>query len=327
MVNSKIRFTIMPVVLILLCACPGAAAETWHLQKGEDWKALSKRGEDGYLLAVAEIKKLINKGQTDAVGEALERLKKEFPEIAGPDLDSFIEAEMLFSEGKFVKAVRSYDKFLNEYPESEFYEAALDREFSIATAFLGGQKRRVLKVFKMKGYAQGQRIMERIVDRAGDKPIGKKAFLAIVESLEKRNKFNEAHRKWSQISTQWPSGQMGKEALLGMARCKHAAYKGPKYDSSSLISAKSYYENFNSQYPKEAKELDIEARLKQIEEQLAYKQFYIGQYYQKTDSKQAANAYYQLVLDNWPQSTASKMVKQAKSEELKNEETKTEKVK
>lgn len=311
MFESKRRFLILSSVILALWVRPLASAKTWHLEKGRDWKAVSN--EDKYLLAVAEIKRLVNAGQTEAVGEALAQLKKDFPEISRPDFEAFMQAEMLFSAGEFVKAVRGYDKFLAEFPESALYEAALDREFSIATAFLAGQKRPILKVFKIRGYAEGERIMERIVDRAGDVPIAKKAALAVAKSLERRGKYNEAYHRWSEISSQWPTGQMGKESLLAMARCKHAAYRGPKYDASSLVSAKSYYENFKLRYPKESEEINVDERFKQINEQLAYKQLDIGRYYQKVGDKQSANLYYQMVLDNWPASTAAKMVRQMRS--------------
>jgi len=310
MFKNKVRFVIVPTVILLLSGSSIFSAETWHLGRDGDWKAVSDEGEGLYLLAVTEIKRLVNAGQTEAVGQRVDKLKKDFPEIAGPDLDAFIKAEMLFCEGKFAKAARSYEKFLAEYPRSELYGAALDREFAIATAFLAGQKKPILKVFKIRGYAEGTKIMEKISDRAGDAPIATKAAVAVARSLEKRGKFDEAYHKWSQISSQWPTGQLGKEALLAMARCKHAAYKGPHYDASNLISAKSYYENFKLRYPEDAKEFDIDRKLKQINEQRAYKQFTIGQYYQKRGNKQSANLYYQMVLDNWPGSTAAKMAKE-----------------
>jgi len=286
-------------------------SETWRLGQDQDWQALSAEGEDKYLLAVAEIKQLVSIGQTEAVQLALEQLKKDFPEIAGPDLDAFIEAEMLFCEGRFSSAVRSYDKFLVEFPESPLFEAALDRQFGIATAFLAGQKRRVLKVFIITGYGQGRRIMERITDRVGlDSPIGVRAAIAIAESFEKRGKFEDAYLKWQEISSQWTTGQIGRDALLAMARCKHAAYKGPRYDTSSLISAKSYYENFKLRYLDDAEELEIDGKLKLIEEQEARKQLTIGEYYQKTGNKLSANLYYQMVIDDWPGSSAAKAAKE-----------------
>jgi outer membrane protein assembly factor BamD (BamD/ComL family) len=100
-----------------------------------------------------------------------------------------------------------------------------------------------------------------------------------------------------------------------MARCKHAAYKGPKYNASDLISAKSYYENFKLRYPKDAEAIDVDKILKQIDEQLACKEFNTGKYYQQTGNKQSANLYYQMVVDNWPGSAAADMAKGAMNEE------------
>ena len=315
MVRYKMRFVVVLVLIALLSVLLTVSAETWHLEKGQDWRPVQAEDKDKYLLAVAQIKRSVNMGQTEAVRKALEHLKKDFPEMAGADLDAFIEAEMLFCKAKFTKAVRSYDKFLDEFPESGLYEAALDRQFAIATVFLAGEKMPMLKVFKIKGYAEGEKIMERISDRAGDAPIGRKAVLAVAKSAERRGKFSEAYYQWSQISSRWPTGQTGKDALLAMARCKHAAYKGPKYDVSNLISAKSYYENFKLRYSDDAKKLEIDKRLKLTNEQLAYKKFSIGRYYQRTGSKRSANLYYQMVMDNWPKSTAAKMAGAAMSDE------------
>ncbi len=311
MLKDRTRF-VMLIAAAGLFVSPVFSAETLRLGEDGQWKAVS--AEDKYLLAVAEIKKSVNMGETKAVGQAINKLKKDFPEAVGPDLDAFMKAEMLFCAGKFTKAVWSYDKFLEDFPTSNFYEAALDREFGIATAFLGGQKKRVLGVFMMSRYAEGVKIMEKITDRAGSAPIGKKAAVAVAEHYEKRGNFADAYQKWSEISSRWPTGQIGKDALLSMARCKHATYKGPKYNSSHLVSAKSYYENYKLRYPEDAKEINADKILKQIDEQMAYKEFTVGKYYQKTANDQSANLYYQLVMDDWPGSTAAEMAKEAMKE-------------
>jgi len=306
---SKRAASFLGLFILFLPVSFAFSAETWHLGKGEDWEAVSVEGGDRYLLAVAEVKRLVSEGQSGAVGEALNKLKKDFPEIAGPDLDAFFEAEMLFSAGKYSGANRGYEKFLEKYPDSELYDAALERQYSIGTAFLAGERRRVLGIFNIRGYAVGAKIMEGISERAGESPIGLKAVSSMARSYERRGKFSEAYYKWSEISLRWPGGRSGKESLVGMARCKHAGYKGPKYDVSDLISAESYYGSFESRYPEDAREIDVGGILKQIEEQLAYKQFSIGEYYQKTGNMQAANLYYQMVLDKWSGSTAAKLAR------------------
>jgi len=311
MPDHKMWFIVVSAVILLLGQQAAmTSTQTWRLEQGGQWEAVSDENQDKYRLAVAQIKKLVNTGQTEEFLRAVDSLKKDFPQTAAPDMDSFIEAEILLCKGEFTRAAAGYEKFLAEYPDSELYDAAQDRLFSIATAFLAGQKKPMLKVVKIKGYAEGVRIMERISERAGDAPIGVKAALAVAESHEKRAKFEDAYDKWSQIASRWPTSQIAKDALLAMARCKHAAYQGPKYDASGLISAKSYYEDFKLRYPTDARQIDVDSRIKQIDEQLAYKQFSIGQYYQKTGNEQSANLYYQMVIDNWPGSTAAERAKQ-----------------
>jgi outer membrane protein assembly factor BamD (BamD/ComL family) len=203
---------------------------------------------------------------------------------------------------------------LNNYPRSELREAALEREFAIAQSYLAGRKKRVLGFIPLKGYAEGIEIMERISDRVGlDEPdgIGFKAALAVAKNYEERKQYNEAHLKWSEISSHFQTGQIGKDALLNMARCKYAEYnKKPKrrralFDASSLTSAKSYYERFRLLYPADARELHIDEKLKEIDEQIAHKQLTVGKYYRKTGNTQAANLYFEMVSKDWPNTEAA----------------------
>jgi outer membrane protein assembly factor BamD (BamD/ComL family) len=310
------RFAALAGVLVM-SACWAGPAETLRLDKDQDWKPVSAGGQDKFLLAVAEVKELVNTGQAEAARDAFDALKEDFPEIAGPDFDAFVKAEMYYCKGKFVKAVRSFDKLLTDYPKSALSQAALDREFAIATAYLAGRKITVLGFIRLKGYAEGVKIMEKITDRAGiDSPLGTRAALAVASSYQERRMYNEAYLKWWEISLEWQTGQVGKDALLGMARCKHAAYneqpehKRSLYDASRLSTAKSCYERFRLLYPKDAQELGVDAILRQIEEQLAGKQLRIGRYYQRAGNRQAANLYYDMVVNDWPGTQAAETAKE-----------------
>jgi len=412
------RFIVL-VISAVSVALSTVSADTWRLQKDQNWKAVSAQGKDKFLLAVAETKKLVNTGQTKPARKAFDKLKKDFPEIAGSDLDAFIKAEMLYCKGKFIEAVKGYDKLLTEYPQSELRDAALDRQFAIAsafldgqkktvlgifkvegfaeglkimkriseraddtpigteaaitvaqkyeergdftrairiyeklltehpdsdfrelvldrqyaiaTAYLGGQRKRVLHIIKMKGYAEGVRIMEKITDRAGlDTPTGLKAATMVAKHYEKREKFNEAYLKWWEISSQWQTGNTGVDALLGMGRCKLAAYnnhpehKRPFYDASNLNIAKSCYERLKLLYPKNAEEIAVDQIIEEIDEQLAYKQFSIGRYYHRTGNRQSANLYFDMVITDWPDTKAVEMAKEMLTNNLGDKEAKNE---
>jgi len=312
----RIRLITLLLMVLLFRQDGIVLADTWRLQQGKELKPVSPGSQDSFMLEVAEIKKLVNSGQDKAALRAFDKLKQDNPDITGPDLDAFIEAEILFCQGKFTKAVRAYDKLLIEFPDSQLIEAALSRQFDIATAFLGGRKAQVLKFFKMSGYPTGTKIMEKITDQAGDSSIGIKAAVAVATNYEKRKKFNEAYIKWQDISSQWATGQTAKDALLGMARSKHSVYnshpehKRAMYDASSLSSAKTYYERFKARYPEDAEKIGADGIVRQIEQQRAYKEFTIGQYYERTGNRQAANLYYEMVARQWPNTQAAEMAEQ-----------------
>ncbi|HUW18047.1 MAG TPA: outer membrane protein assembly factor BamD [Sedimentisphaerales bacterium] len=273
---------------------------------------------------------------------------QDWKEVPAESKEAYVQANTLFSEGKLVKAARSYDKFLAGCdPNSELYQEALQRQFQIGREFLAGRKKTVLGVFRISGYAEGEKIMDRISDRAGGAIIGTEAALEVAQSYEQRGESDEeyyelAYLKWSDIfdsydrrlrvASSTPTGELGKDSLLGMARCLHAAYRGPEYDASSLMgrtfgvrkqydSAKSCYEGLRLLYPEESEKFDADGKLKQLNEQLAWKDFSTGQYYEKTGSRQAANLYYQMVVRQWPGTKAAEMANETLSKNLSSKET------
>ena len=308
------KLSILAILIAASLALPAGrvalCAETLRLDEQGQWQKAADSNDEQYLLRVAEIKKLVDAGQPGKVQKAAKQLKKDFPGVAGKDFDSFIEAEVLLAKGKLTKAVRQYDKFLDDYPASGLKDAALNRQFEVATEFLAGRKKTILMVFRVSAFDDGVKIMEKISDRTGTADIAKNALLAVAHSYEKRKQYNEAYLKWSEISTRWPTGEIARDALLSMARTKYAAYRGSVYDGSSLISAKTYYENFRLRYPEEAKKLQVDDILLRIGEQLAEKNLRIAKYYERTGSAGPANMYYQMVVDDWPNTKAAETAKE-----------------
>lgn len=282
-------------------------ADTLFLKDGTEWQNVSDSAEGQYLMAVAKFKQLVGTGDAaGAVGE-LERLKIEHPEIAGPDFDLFIAAELLYAEGKWVEAVRKYEELLTGHPSSWLYETAMEREFSVAQAFVNGQKRPVLKVLRLSAFDEGETMLRRIADRAGDAPIAQRALVTLARGYSKKGDHLDAYEVWSEVSSRWPTGEMGRTALLEMAQSLHSAYQSPDYDPTSLASAKTYYTNYRLRYPELAADNEIDEKLTLIEEQLAYKQYAVGEYYDRTGNVDAAKLYYDQVIKNWPDTAAAEM--------------------
>ena len=309
------------IVVLFLGAAFCCQAETLRLNPEGQWQNLANDPQGQYILAMSDVKQKLSSGDKGEALKALKKLKTDFQDMAGPDLDAYIEAETLYAKRNWSKATKKLQAFVKAWPESPFYASANERLFSIGTAFLQGQKRQVLWVLWLPAFDEGVNIMRDIADRAGTGPMGLRALTVLAETYEKKNRYPEAYEVWSEVSDKWPTGEIGEKALLRMAQCLHAAYKGPYYDASWLVSAKAYYEDYRNRYPNKAAQSKTDETIGLIVEQQAYKNYNIAQYYDKTDHPLAANLYYQYVLDSWPNSRSARMTEQAQQEGYRHPKT------
>ena len=63
-------------------------------------------------------------------------------------------------------------------------------------------------------------------------------------------------------------------------------------------------------FPDDATESYVTTTIQEINEQIAYKEYSIAEFYQRTGQKQAANLYYDMVIESWPGSKAAQMARE-----------------
>lgn len=308
------------IALTILCVSVICIGETWRLGSNQKWQKTADSNAVSFSMLTSDAKQYVETGKTAKAKKAYAELKQKFPQIAGEDYDAYVKAELLYAKRRFADAAKSYSDFLDAYPESSLRDAALERQFQIGAAFLAGQKRTVLKIFKVKAYDEGTEIMEQIADREGDAPIAKKALTTLAQSNEKRGAYEEAYQAWSAAANRWPTGELGKESLLGMARSLENDYRGPNFESKPLEGSKGYYTQYIERYPESAQQMQLEQKLDKLDENMAEKELTVARYYERTLSYGAAGIYYEKIAAQWPDSSAAKIA-QAKLPTIKKLDT------
>lgn len=302
------RFMGIWIVLAGLLVPAGVGAvETYRLDSGNRWQNTADTPEGEYFLAVSKIKQQLLTGTKSDVVEALEQVKRDFPDMAGAEIQAYLDAEKLYAKGKWYKAATAYKKFIDAWPVSVLQPAALERIYSIATAYLQGQKRVFLKILPLPAFDTGVELMRDVADRAGDAPIALRALTTLAENQERKKELVEAYYTWQEIADRWPTGQTRQTAVLRMAQTLHASYDGAQYDASVLRSARSYFEDYKTRYPQDAERLEVHEALELVSEQLAYKEYETGLYYERTGQRDVAYELYYKVLTQWPDTKAAQM--------------------
>lgn len=299
--------TMLVFAVSAILSVSAEAGETWMFSGDSgSFEKLSETANGQAAQDISTLKQLVNSGNIKALDEEIASFKKRYPDIAGEDFDSYIEGERYYAKEKWSKAVKAYDKFLDAYPLSMFREAALERQLSIATAYLNGEKRVALRFLKLSGVDDGVAIAHGIADRVGNTRMAQRALLEVAESHARRKKFQESYEAWTEISSRWATGQLGDEALIQRAYTQHSAYNGFNYDSTGLTSALSFYKQYRQIHPEQAVAKDVDQKIRYANEQLAHKEFGVGEYYNRTDRPEAAKMYYEYVIENWPDTGAAK---------------------
>ncbi|NQV33900.1 MAG: tetratricopeptide repeat protein [Phycisphaeraceae bacterium] len=283
-------------------------------------KSLTQAEADQLHEDVEVLQKLVDARKKSAVARNIKAMTASYPQIAQYELKDFIKAEKLLLKKKFSRAAKVYQKVLEDYPASELRTPTVERLYGIGTMYVvEGRKKKLLWLFWISGYETGIKVLEVVSEAKGlEDPngLGLKSALHVVDNYEKRRLYEDAYLKWLEISTVWEEGQLGRQALLGMADNKHASYnKNPVerrhlFDASGLKTAKTYYDKYLMLFPDDPAESYVTTQIQEIDEQIAYKEFSIGQFYERTGQKQAANLYYDMVIESWPGSQAAQMARE-----------------
>ncbi len=294
-------------LITLLCIVTVGYSQTWQITDDLSLKEISTT-QLGFQQDFGKIKLAADLSNPSDTQMAIWDFQRRYPEMTGgKDWAAYAKAEMTFAKRDWKKSSELFTAFLDEYPVSEFYNAALERVYEIATAFLNGQKRRAFKIFMIRAYDDGEVMMEKIGEKAGSSSIAHRALVTLAESFEKRNLFFDAYDVWTQVAVRWPTGESGKQSLLAMARCMHSAYHGPNFDASPVKSAEGFYGQYKLRYPELAAEQGVDEQLNNSVEQIAYKQFMTAEHYKKSMNLQSAAIYYSYVVDTWPNTKIAPM--------------------
>jgi len=317
-------------VAAALILASGASCSVFQSKKDKgvfkERKPLTEEQTGKLLAEVGELQELVDSGKKGASKQCTGQIERDFPKIVELDLGMYLDAEMYLLDEKHLRAAKTFENMIEEYPDTELKATTQHRLFKIGNIYLGGKKKTVLGFIKVSGHDDGVKILNGISDDIGlDDPngLGLKSALAVAHSFEARKEHEEAYLKWLEISITWQRGELGKQALLGMAGNKHAAYtvhpedRQPLFDAANLKTAKTYYQKFTVTFPDDAKSLNIDKIIREIEQQMARKELSIGQYYQRTGHEQAANIYFDMVVETWPNTDAAQIARESVKQEAK----------
>ena len=208
------------------------------------------------------------------------------------------EAEM--ARDRYYQAYEWFERQLANYPNGQYYQRALNREYAIADAFLEGKPRIALGFIRLPAQPEGLMILDRIVEHAPASVLAEKALLRKADYHVNRKEWDEAREAFDRFLELFPKSARAPEAAFSAAQAMLGSYKGPSHDPTPLAEAQSRFEVIQREYPELAARRDVARTLQTIRELRAQKDYDTARFYERVGKKGPAKFYYRQVRRQYP---------------------------
>jgi len=202
--------------------------------------------------------------------------------------------------GRYWDAYKLYERQLNRYPTGLLAERSMGREVEIAQAWLGGKKRRLLKIFWISAKQDGLEVLEKISERAVATERGQTALLIIANYHFDNEEWMAAAEYYDTFLKMYAKSDRAAHAELRAAEAYRRSYRGPSWDETPLIEAEQRYKAFAQRHPARARQAQVEQIIQEIREDRAAKQYEVAQFYLRTDKPDAALHYLNIIVTEYP---------------------------
>lgn len=222
----------------------------------------------------------------------------------------FLEGESYFFANRYVQANRAFEGLISLYSGSRYLDRAEQRRYSIALYWLELKKNGASialndpKRPKFSLAGEARRILHRI---RIDDPTGQladDATFTLGNAYLQAERFEEAADTFSYLRNDYPGSEYQFKTQMLELESLLKSYKGSEYDGLPLVKAEKLRTQIARQFPDKARQNQeiLAQQSSLITNQLAQRDYEVGQFYERRGENRAAKIYYEKVRDEHPSS-------------------------
>ncbi|MBK7404829.1 MAG: outer membrane protein assembly factor BamD [Phycisphaerales bacterium] len=264
-----------PMLAALLTLAPATLAQqtTYELDPDQGvWveTASPEPGTDAW--TIADARKALAAGEA---GRAERTLTKWLETYSRTDNPFLAEAYMLRGDARVARgneynALYDYETVAKDFASADVFLPTLEREMRVARMYLNGLRKKFLGIRLEDGSSIGIELLMRTQERAPGSQIAETAAIELADYFYRVRELELAAEMYSIFIVNYPQSDHRMHAMLRQIYANVARFKGPRYDSSTLVEARALIRQFEGEYPEQAEQLGItDALIARLDESAA----------------------------------------------------------
>jgi outer membrane protein assembly factor BamD (BamD/ComL family) len=312
MKNCRDKYLAMVCLTAVAAVCGSQAfAQESYEWTGGKWAEAAKPVEGTPEGELALVRELFDNGEYGKCVNAAGKFRERYPAQAACEEVYYIAGRAELGLGRHYQAYEWFERQLDQFPSGPYCDRALEREFEVAEAFLGGQKRIVLKFMRLPAKDEAVEILTRIAEHAPGTQLSERALLRIADHHFDNRRWVEAAEAYDALLLMSRKSAQAPYATLQAARATYNSYGGVWFDDTPLLEAEQRFGNFAENYPAAAEQFNVSQILDDITSERAHRLHATGEFYERTQRPKAAVFYYERIVEFYPQTHWAEIAREA----------------
>lgn len=279
-----------------------------------------KLGDDGSWVKTREVDPSSDEGRIERAKQALAENR---PSLALKQMNDWIErnsrtdnpwlaeaylirADAKTALGDEYKALYDYEEVCKEFPGTEQFATAVEREMDIGMRYLNGLKRKFLGMRIDGATGLGEELLLRTQERMPGSRIAERACIELADYYYRIRDLKMAAETYDIFLRSYPNSQYRPKAMQRRVYANIGRFKGPLYDASGLLEAKLLIEDFSESYPADAEAAGLsDALVARLDESAAAQMYETAKWYLQRSDPVSAKLTLRRLMRRHPDSVAA----------------------
>jgi outer membrane protein assembly factor BamD (BamD/ComL family) len=273
-------------ILLSAASAATAVAQTgqYRLDPQGNWVAIEAAPLSGDAKIMADARQLLADGKA---GQAESMLNDWIAANEHGDSPLLARAYLLRADaialgGNEYRALYDYERLIKDFPGSEEFPRAVERELEIGVRYVHGLERRLFGFRWVDASDVGEELLVRVQERMPGSPLAERAAIELADYYYRVRDLRMASDAYEIFVRQFPRSEQSAWARQRRIYASIARFKGPAYDATGLRDAKVLIEEYAEIDPAGAQRTGLsDAMVARLDESMAAQMLQKSRWYLK----------------------------------------------
>jgi len=289
-----------------------SAQWTWTPQTGR-WVNIKRMPKETPELQIEYTRSLMLEGDYKKALRETDKFSNFYPDSDLADQNQFLVAEIREAQGKWMAAAQAYQAVVATYPGSELYDDVIAKQYEIGDRLYDQGQARVNKRWRLgrkSPYKRAIEVYSMVIDNQPFTDAAAEAQYKVGLCHHTRKEWVETAFEYRRVVEDYSTSDWVDDAMYGLANCYYDSSHPADYDQAPSRLAIDAIDNFKERFPSDERGGALDDQRAEMRERIASQRLKTAQFYNKRRNFVAARIYYEIVDQEFGDTSAAEKARQ-----------------